>query len=288
MSVNSNTKKRIIAVSIGAGINLLLFFVKLYIGLSSNSVAIYADSLNSLTDSAVCIAAGIGFCLSGEKPNGKYPFGKGRAEELTELIISGVILVSGGAFFYISFERILYPVPVWYSSAYAAVIAVTAAVKLAVSFCFGKYSEKFNSETIRGIAADSRLDFLITLCTLISFTLSSKAEFSVDGFAGVIISIILVIEGIKAVLAAFAKIIGKRNDVLCNNAKKVIEEIADNISVNEIQHHSYGEKGVFTADIRAECVTAQELEELTVRLQNAIKENFNSQLYLSFGGENEK
>ena len=145
MSVNSNIKKRIIAVSIGAGVNLLLFFVKLYIGLSSNSVAIYADSLNSLTDSAVCIAAAIGFKLSGEKPCSKYPFGKGRAEELTELIISAVILVSGCAFFYISFERILYPVPVWYSSVYATVIAATAAVKLALSFYFSKISKKFNS-----------------------------------------------------------------------------------------------------------------------------------------------
>lgn len=280
-------KKRIIAVAAGAAVNLLLFFVKLYIGLSTNSVAIYADSLNSMTDCAVCIAVIIGFCLSSSKKSGDYPFGKGRAEELTELLISAVILISGGVFAYISFEKIMYPVPVWYSSLYAVIIAVTAAVKLGLSFFFSKASAKLGSDAIKAISTDSKLDFFITLCTLISFTLSSVASFSVDGIAGMIISIVLIAEGIKSSWAALEKILGKRNGGICDKAKAVIESDASVKCVEEIQYHSYGEKGVFTAEIKTDCATAQELEMLGERLQKSVKDKFGAEIYLKFGGRDE-
>lgn len=286
MSENSVAKKRITAASIGAAVNLLLFFVKLYIGLSSNSIAIYADSLNSLTDCAVFLAVIIGFRLSSSKKSGSYPFGKGRAEELTELLISAVILVSGGVFAYISFERVLYPVPVWYSLHYAVIIAATAAVKLGLSFFFANASKKLGSDTLKGIAADSRLDFFITLCTLISFTLSSESGFSVDGVAGIIISIVLIAEGTKSLCRSIGRVIGKRNDEICENAKVIIESDAAVICVKEIQYHPYGEKGVFTAEIKADCTSAEELGELGGRLQQSVKEKLNSDIYLRFGGEN--
>lgn len=288
MSENSVVKKRIIAVSIGAAVNLLLFFVKLYIGLSSNSIAIYADSLNSMTDCAVCMAVIIGFYLSSSKKTEDYPFGKGRAEELTELLISAVILISGVVFAYISFERIIYPVPVWYSSLYAVIIASTAAVKLTLSFFFAEASKKLGSVVLKGIAADSRLDFFITVCTLISFTLSSKTGFSVDGAAGVIISVILVAEGIKAMRAAVGRTLGKRNGEICEKAKEIMKNDESVVCVGEIQYHSYGENGVFTAEIETDCATAEELENLVWRLSRSVKEHLNSDIYFNFGGENEK
>ena len=280
-------KKRTGVVAVGAAVNLLLFFVKLYIGLSTNSIAIYADSLNSMTDFAVCVAVIIGFVLSASQRTEEYPFGKGRAEELTELLISAVILCSGGVFAYISFERIMYPVPVWYSSLYAGIIAATAAVKLVLSFVFARMSKKLGSDAIKGIAADSGLDFFITLCTLISFTLSSVTGFSVDGIAGIIISIVLIAEGIKAMSAAFARILGKQNGTACEKAKNIIEADASVIGVEKIRYHSYGENGVFNADIITGCVNAEEINRLECRLRKAIKDNFDSEIYFNFGGRYE-
>lgn len=287
MIMTKTVKKKTGVVALGAAINLLLFFIKLYIGLSTNSVAIYADSLNSLTDFAVCTAVIIGFCLSASAKTEDYPFGKGRAEELTELLVSVAILASGGAFAYISFERILYPVPVWYSSAYAVIIAVTAAVKLGLSFFFSKKSRILGSDTINGIAADSRLDFLITVCTLVSFTLSSEAGFSVDGIAGVIISLLLIAEGIKALRAALEKVLGKRNGTICDKAKMIIETDPHVESVEEIRCHTYGENGVFNADIMTDCVTAEDIKNLERRLHKKIKEEFGSEIYFNIGGKDE-
>lgn len=282
---SSKVKMRIIAVAVGAAVNLLLFFVKLYVGLSSNSVAIYADSLNSLIDFAVCLATAAGFRISSASASEKYPFGKGRAENLTELLISAVILASGGLFAYISFERILYPVPVWYSSLYAVIIALTAAVKLAMSFFFSARFKKLGSDTLKGIATDSRMDFFITVCTLISFLISSRVGFSVDGAAGLLISFTLIGEGIKTVFTSFGKILGKRKDDFCEKAKNIVLSEKNVICVRDIQYHAYGEKGVFTADIVTDCELLQEIEALCSRLNDKIKESFESDIYITFGGE---
>lgn len=286
--MSDKAKKRIAVVSVGAAVNLFLFFIKLYIGLSSNSVAIYADSLNSLIDSIVCLTVAVGFGVASSGSNAVYPFGKGRIEELTELLISVVIIASGAAFAYTSFERVLYPVPVWYSTLYAVLIAVGAVIKLLLSAFFTVFSKKLGSETVKGIASDSRLDFFITLCTLLSFTLSSKTEFSVDGAAGIIISTVLIIGGIKSFARSFGKNIGKRNNALCERTKELIELKCPTVFVEEIQFHSYGERGVFTAKVKADCETAAQLEELTKKAKIIIKENTNSEIYFEYGGKDEK
>ncbi len=285
MTNSSSAKNRIIAVGAGAAINLLLFFVKLFIGLSVNSVAIYTDALNSFADCGVCIAAAIGFGLIGSGATEKYPFGKGKGEELLSLLISTVITVTGGAFAYVSAERLMYPSPVWYSSLYAVIIAATAAVKLLLAFFFKAIEKKHGSDVIKGISADSTLDFFITLCTLISFTLSEKLNFSVDGLAGLLISVILVVQGIKSAADTVKKLAGKRNDSLCATAKNIIEADGDIESVMDIQCHGYGETKIFNAVISTKCETADETNKLHARLESALQKEMDSTLFISFGGK---
>ena len=279
MKLTKTSKIRILAVSAGAAVNLILFFAKLYIGLSVNSVAIYTDAVNSLADCAVCIAAAVGFYLISSKPSKKYPFGTGRSEDLLNLLISSVITATGFAFAYSSLERLMYPVPVWYSSLYAVIIASTAAVKLALVFLFKAVSKKHGSQTVKGIETDSLLDFFITLCTLISFTLSEKVNFSVDGAAGMIISIVLIVQGIGMVISVCKKIAGRRDDALCEKAKAAIEK--SGIECTDIQCHSYGDIKVFTADIRAE---EKDIYEITQEFE---KET-GFRLYVNFGGKDER
>lgn len=288
MQNSAKSKKLILAVSSGAVINLILFFIKLYIGLSVNSIAIYADALNSLADSAVCIAAITGFALLTSKSSKKFPFGTGKTEELIELLISVIILVSGCAFAFISFERLLYPVPVWYSSVYAVIIAATAFVKLALMLFFKAASKKLDSDIIKGFSTDSLLDFFITLCTFLSFTLSESVNFSVDGTAGIIISIILIVQGIKQTVTVCGKISGKRNDIICENAKRIIESDCQVEKVTDIQCHIYGENKIFTAIIIPNCKSAEEMTALSKRLSKNLNEKTESKLYLSFGGKDEK
>lgn len=271
-----NKKNKIGIAAVGASVNLLLFFIKLYIGLSTNSIAIYADSLNSMTDGAVCIAAAVGFTLMTAKPSEKYPFGFGRIEELLDLLISVVILITGGVFAYISLERVFYPVPVWYSELYAVLIAVTAAVKLVLAVFFKAMSKKHGAKIIKGLGTDSLLDFFITLCTLVSLTVSAKTGFSVDGIAGIFISLLLTAEGVKMTLSAVGAILGRNDAAECEAAEKIIETDPQVQKITGIRCFSFGETKIFTAEIEISCESAEEIAVLSQRLEAAI------------GGENKK
>ncbi len=283
--MSQTLKTKIIAASVGAGVNLGLFIVKLYIGLSTNSIAIYADALGSIADCAVCGAAIVGFSLLGAAKSKSFPFGLGKIEDLLNLIISAVILITGGTFVYISLERLLYPVPVWYSQLYSALIAATAAIKLALAFFFKSMFKKAGAPTIKNLQTDSVLDFFITLCTLVSFTLSAKTEFSVDGLAGIIIGFVLAAEGFKMTAASAAQILGKNDAAECKKIKEMIEADSAVDAVHSVQCHKYGETSVFTASISVSCRDADELAALSQRL-NSFSEN--TAIYLKTGGKDDE
>lgn len=272
------------AAMITAAINIALFFIKLYIGLSTNSVAIYADSLNNLLDFGVCLTAVIGLAMMNRKKSENYPFGTGKSEDLIEFIISVAIIVSGAYFGYTSFERIMYPMPIWFSVQYAVIIATTALIKLILAIYLKTNQKKNSSGIIRGIAADSLMDFFITLCSLVSFTLANRMGYSVDGIAGIIISIAMTVQGIKSAIHSCSSIIGKNDTEICEKAESII--IADSLVSNvfSVSYHKYGYNKVFTAEIETGCQTAQEIKELTKRLEAAFEKEMKAGIYISFGG----
>lgn len=276
----NTTKNKIIAVSIGACVNLILFFVKLYIGLTTNSIAIYADAVNSIADCAVCIIAVTGFCLIAAKPSSEYPFGFGKAEELLDLIVSVVILITGGAFAFMSLERLFYPVPVWYSELYAVIVAATAGVKLALGLYFRSVSKKSQAKILKGLSTDSMLDFFVTLCTFVSFTLSAKTNFSVDGFAGIIISIMLLIEGIKMTVSAVETLLGKNDSDEYKRIKAVIESDSDVETAENISYFTFGETRIFTAEITVRISSYEDVADLFERLKKSV-ESENIKLYVT-------
>ncbi|MBQ8763449.1 MAG: cation diffusion facilitator family transporter [Clostridia bacterium] len=286
--MDKSSKKAFFAVIVAAAVNIGLFFIKLYIGLSSNSVAIYADSLNNLLDSGVCIAAVIGLAMLNKKRTDIYPFGMGKAENLIEFIISVAIIFSGAYFGYTSFERIMYPMPIWFSTQYAVIIAATAVIKLLLAV-FLKTAQKRNTGgIIKGIAADSLMDFFITLCSLISFTLASRIGYSVDGVAGIIISITMTVQGIKSAIQSCSAIIGKNETELCQEAKKLLESHSKVLKVFFVSCHKYGQNKVFTAEIESDCATSHEIKEMYDRLKLSFKNKLDAEIYISFGGSNEK
>lgn len=278
-----NKQKQISAVTaIGAAINLALFFTKLYIGLSVNSVAVYADAINNLFDSLMCIASAAAF-FAFSKKKADYPYGFGKAEELMEFIISVFILAAGFGFAYASLERILYPIPVWHSTVYSSVIAATAGVKFLLYFMFKTYSKKRLSPVIDGFASDSLLDFLITLCTFISLVLGEHLSFSADGFAGIIIGVILSVHGIRSALSAAIRLIGKKDGNLCDKATEILESFDEIIAVTELESHSYGNTKIITAKVKTNCKTAEEIVSLTKETEKKFDRELKTAVYLGFG-----
>ncbi|MBR3438858.1 MAG: cation transporter, partial [Clostridia bacterium] len=133
---NNRIKLQLVFIGVGCALNLALFFVKLYIGLSTNSVSIYADSLNNGLDSIGCIAALAGIGLLTKKKSDDYPYGFGRAQNITDFLISVCVIVTGFYFGYISLERLMYPVPIWFSVKYAVILGFTAGIKILLGIFF--------------------------------------------------------------------------------------------------------------------------------------------------------
>lgn len=187
----------IVAASIGLGANLLLFLAKLYVGISSNSLAIYCDAINNLGDTFACIIAILGFLLA-KKLN---EIMAKRAQSLCTFVISIVITVTGLYFVYNGIERLLYPLPVSYSIKYVIVISATIAVKILMGVMYIYHNKKQDSTILKAMVLDSFLDCFVTLFALMSLLLVSKVNFAIDGIFAIITGAIISITAIKNIIS---------------------------------------------------------------------------------------
>ncbi|MBQ9227286.1 MAG: cation transporter [Eubacterium sp.] len=181
------------AGALGLVLNFLLFLLKLYIGISANSLAIYCDAVNNLGDSLACVVALSGFWLMrrlGEKQSL-------RAQSLCTFIISLLIAVTGFFFIYHGTERLMYPTPVSYLVKYAVLLAVTIAVKLLMGWMFRAFRQKEDSSVLRALELDCYLDCFVTAAALMSLVLNDLVRFAVDGTFAIIAGGIITVSAIK-------------------------------------------------------------------------------------------
>ncbi len=276
---NKKTNLQLCFIAIGCAVNFALFFIKLYIGLSTNSIAVYADSLNNGLDTVSCTAAFAGIALLTKKTSPRYPYGFGRAQDLTDFFISVSVIVTGFYFGYISLERLMYPVPVWFSVRYAVIIGVTAAVKALLGVFFRIAHKRVKSGTLKAMSFDSFLDFFITVSTLISMTLSDKAGFSLDGVIGIVIAVIMTVQGFRLLKDVCGVLLGRRDEGRCEAARKIID--GEGLTASRVECHLYGEKSVFTADILPDA----DFAEKSVNIKKKIKKEMQAEIYFRLGSE---
>ena len=243
-------KNQVFLVAAGCAVNLVLFFVKLYIGLSSNSICIYADAVNNGVDCAGCIVALIGLTVLMRFVSEKYPFGPGRLQNVIDIFISVCVTLTGLYFGYNSLERLMYPTPVFYTVKYAVIVAATAGVKLLLGIFLKVMSRKTPAYTIKAMALDSFLDFFITLTTLVSFTFCRKAGYSLDGLMGIIIAVVLTVRGVIMVIETCGAVMGKKDNEKCGEARRIIEE--HGLECADVNCHLYGDYAVFTATVKGD------------------------------------
>lgn len=188
-------KIHIAAMSVGAAVNFVLFAVKLYIGISSNSLSVYLDAINNAGDILVCIIALISFILI-KKLGGRE---SARAQSLCSFVVYIVITVTGCYFIYNGIERIMYPMPVSYTYKYAAAISATIPVKILLGLFYRKFNKKAQSPVLSALERDSFLDCFVTLFSLMSIILVPMVQFAADGIFAVITGSIITVGAVKNV-----------------------------------------------------------------------------------------
>ena len=260
MIKNSQSKNRTLLISVSAVllINLILFLVKLSVGLSANSISIYSDAINNLFD---CISAVLTLCSFSVLSTGAYAE---KTEQLLSFLISCFIGFSGAYFFYSSVERLMYPTPIWYTPKYLLLISITAAIKLVMFLILKKTSAKYSLNLVRLMATDSALDFCIGCTTVLTLLLSKNGKYAFDALCGIAISIFIFTSAIKGIISAVKLLINYKSK---EKREEIENLLLSHSSIQRIHKIRFTDGDICIAQVEISKENETNLEEITKALK---------------------
>lgn len=198
----------ILSGTLGIVLNILLFAGKLTAGLISGSVAIVADALNNLSDAGSSVITLIGFRMAGQKPDKGHPFGHGRIEYISGMIVSMLIILMGFELGKSSVGKIISPGETEFSVVAAVILAVSVLVKLYMCCYNGKVGKKISSPAMKATATDSLGDCISTMVVLICMFITKFTSFDLDGICGAAVALFIFISGLRAAKETINPLLG--------------------------------------------------------------------------------
>ena len=204
----ARSKAGFISGMFGIVINLFLFVVKFLVGFITGSIAITADSFNNLSDMCASFIPLLGFKLANKKADQDHPFGHGRLEYVSGLIISFLIIIVGFEFAKSSFEKILNPQPITLSVVSVIILALTVPVKLYLAWVYTAIGKKINSSVLFAAATDSRNDALATAVITVSVLVGFYGNFLIDGYSGLLVSLYILYSGFRSANETLSPLLG--------------------------------------------------------------------------------
>lgn len=226
---------------IGIIANVLLAAFKAFIGLASNSIAIVMDAVNNISDAASSVITIVGTKLAGREPDKKHPFGYGRIEYLSAMIISVLVLYAGVTAFTESVKKILHPETPDYSVVSLVIVAVAVVVKILLGRYVKSVGEKVNSDSLVNSGEDATLDSIISAATLIAAVIYLIFHVSLEAWLGAMIAVVIIKSGIEMLRDTLSKILGERADAeLAREIKKTIISHSKVSGVYDLVMHNYG------------------------------------------------
>ena len=225
----------------GIFLNLLLFAGKLTCGLISGSIAITADSFNNLADAGSSVITLFGFRLANMKPDPEHPFGHGRFEYISGLVVSFAIILMGFELAKSSVSAISNPEPVEFSLLSLIILAVSVAVKLYMAFYNRAVGKKISSAAMDATAKDSLSDAISTGVILVIAIVTPYIPFDIDGWAGLVVSGLILWAGITSVRETISPLLGQSPDkeFVCD-IEKIVMSYPDVSGIHDLVVHDYG------------------------------------------------
>lgn len=237
---------------VGIIANFILFLIKFFVGFVTGSIAITADAFNNLTDALSSIITIAGFKLSSMPADEEHPFGHGRIEYITALIVAFLVLIVGFEFIKSSFMRIINPEPVTFELIPFILIIITVFAKLWLTYFNKKIGNKIDSDALKAASLDALGDVFTSTCVVISLLISKFTSFPIDGYVGIGVSLFILYSGFTLIKETINPILGESADPnLVNNIKKELLNYEYVTGVHDLIVHNYG-VGKFMASIHAE------------------------------------
>ena len=226
---------------VGIILNIILFGMKLAMGIVSSSVSITADAFNNLGDAGSSVMSLFGFILSGQKADREHPFGHGRIEYVAGTVISVVIIFVGIELMKTSVSKILTPAEVVFNGYVCAVLAASILIKLYMAFYNNSAAKKADSASLRAVALDSLSDCISTLAILISSIFIHYTGIFIDGWVGAAISILIIRTGIKSVIETAEPLLGKAPDKdFVKSVEEIVRKCPETVGIHDLVVHDYG------------------------------------------------
>lgn len=267
-------EKTIVRTSItGIIANVFLAAFKAVIGLLSNSIAIVLDAVNNISDAGSSLITIVGTKLAARKPDKKHPFGYGRIEYLSAMVISVIVLYAGITSFVESVKQIIHPETPDYSAVSLIIVAVAVVVKILLGRYVKATGEKVNSDSLINSGKDAMLDSVISASTLVAAGIFLMFHISLEAWLGAVISIVIIKSGVEMLRDTISQILGEPNDPdLVNRIKQTVKQFPEVRGAYDLVLHNYG-PDTWNGSIHVEVpdtYTADQLDRLIRNIQSEV------------------
>lgn len=230
-----------LAGCVGICLNVLLFIGKFVAGSIVGSIAVTADAFNNLSDAGSSLITLFGFRLAGKRPHSDHPFGHGRIEYVAGLIVSLLIILMGVTLARESLDKMLHPQDVTFSLLSAGILAASILVKLYMFSYNRALSKKLNSSTLKATATDSLSDAFATLAVLISMIISHLTGLRIDGYAGILVALMILWGGFGAARDTISPLLGTAPDPeFVKKIQSIVRSCPVVTGMHDLVIHDYG------------------------------------------------
>ena len=227
--------------AVGIVLNLLLFAGKALAGIISGSIAITADAFNNLSDAGSSVVTLLGFKLAAQKPDSHHPFGHGRMEYVSGLVVSMVILLMGVELAKTSVEKIITPGEVDFSPVVVGILIASIAVKLYMAAYNRLVSKKIDSSAMAATATDSLSDCLATSAVLLSTLAGHFWDIHIDGWCGAAVACFILWAGVNAARETINPLLGQPPEPeFVDQIRRIVLSHPDVLGMHDLIVHNYG------------------------------------------------
>lgn len=258
--------------------NILLVIFKLIVSFITNSVSIRADALNNLSDVGSNVASLFGFKLSNKHPDADHPYGHGRMEYVSGMIISFLILLMGGSAFIDAVKNIISKSETSFSGVAVVVLVAAVIIKLLMFSVNNKAGKIINSDTLKAAGQDSFNDSIMTTATLVTQIINKLFGLNLDAIVGAVVSVFVIKSGIEIFKDVLDTILGQApSKEFVKEIEQFIMANKDILGIHDLMFHDYGPSSKFLT-LHAEVDSAKDILEthdLIDNIEEGILEKYN-------------
>lgn len=257
---------------LGIFLNLLMTAGKIIAGHITGSISMVADALNNLSDAGSSVITLVGFKESEKAADEDHPFGHGRSEYISGLIVALLILLMGVELLKESITKVIHPAVVSTSLTTYLILAGSVLIKCYMAFYNSRIGRKIESPAMKAVATDSLSDTVTTSVVILTMIINQFAHVNLDAWGGILVSLIILWAGYGAARDTISPLLGQKPDPsLVSRIREIVVQQPDIIGIHDMMIHDYG-PGRLIVSLHAEVPGNADIYRLHDEVDNAEKE----------------